>query len=113
MPTPPDDHAARLARHAATVQAETAGPAVFPSVGLNGSGAKQLAMASHVVLGAIDAAIDAEWRDYPNARDYPDAADLAAAKVQADGRLATLRKVRAERQAMFDHCRAAMRERTG
>lgn len=112
MPTPPpDDHATRIAAHLATAQRDGAAPVVFPQIHDNGSGAKQLATASHVVLSAIDAAIDAEWRDYPNARDYPDAADLAAAKVQAEGRIATLGKVRAERQAMFDHCRNAMRER--
>jgi len=114
MPTPPpDDHAARLAQHVATVQAEAAAPVVFPTIHPNGSGAKELALNSAAVADAIDAAIHAERQNYPNARDYPDAADFAAAKAQAQGRIDALRKARDDRWAIFDHCCKAARERAG
>lgn len=114
MPTPPDsDHAARLARLAAAVATETAGPAVFPSVGLNGSGARQLAEGYEMAAGAITVAMDKLGHTVPNGRDYPDEAALRVALADHRQRLALLARMRDDYWALYKHCRAAMRERTG
>lgn len=115
MPTPPDsDHAARLARHAAAVQAETAAPVVFPQIGLNGSSPVVLSEGYAMAAEAVDAAISAALRTAPNARDYPDNdARHRAAVDNHHQRLVLLVKVRDELDALRRHCRAATRERTG
>lgn len=113
MPTPPpDDHAARLARHAAAVQAETAAPVVFPQIGLNGSGAAHLTAAYGAVVVALNDAMDLAIQKAPNARDY-DEATYRLARAQHDARLALLGKVRDEYVALRSYCRNATRERTG
>jgi len=113
MPTPPDsDHAARLARLAATVATETAAPVVFPTIHPNGSGAAHLTAAYGAVVVAIGEAMDLAVRLVPNARDY-DEATYRLARAQHDARIALLGKVRDEYFALRRHCRAATRERTG
>lgn len=110
---PPDDHAARLARHAAAVQAETAAPVVFPRVDLNGSGARQLAEGYEMAAGAITVAMDKLGHTVPNGRDYPDEAALRVALADHRQRLALLARMRDDYWALYKHCRAATRERTG
>lgn len=112
MPTPPDsDHAARLARLAATV-ATTPTPLAMPTIHPNGSGAAHLTAAYGAVVVAIGEAIELALEGAPNARDY-DEATYRLARAQHDARLALLGKVRDEYFALRRHCLAATRERTG
>lgn len=114
MPTPPpDDHAARLARHAAAVQAETAAPVVFPQIHDNGSGAKYLAESYALAADAVQETAQRLCRTAPNGRDYPTDEAYRAARLDHERRLDLLGKVRAEYVALYEHCRAATRERTG
>lgn len=111
MPTPPDsDHAARLARLAATV-ATTPTPLAMPTIHPNGSGAAHLTAAYGAVVVALNEAMDLAMQKAPNARDY-DEATYRLARAQHDARLALLGKVRDEYIALRYHCRTAMQERT-
>lgn len=109
---PPDDHAARLAQHVATVQAEAAAPVVFPQIHPNGSGAGHLAAGYGAVVVAMGEAMDLAIRNAPNARDY-DEAGYRLAMAQHGDRLALMGKVRDEYIALRYHCFATMRERAG
>ncbi len=105
MPTPPpDDHAARLARHAAAVQAETAAPVVFPRVGLSGRAMRELAEDNASIVRAIDLAIERARYIPPEPEEYDTAAAHHAASLGHEQRLALLDKVRAEYVALVEHC---------
>lgn len=108
---PPDDHAARLADHLATAQRDGAAPVVFPQIHNNGSGAKYLAESYALAADAVQETAQRLCRTAPNGRDYPTDEAYRAARLDHERRLDLLGKVRAEYVALYEHCRAATRER--